>query len=148
MVDLSNMGFPTDNTNPMTLKRILYVEDEPLIQTMAKLALEKLGGFEVLICSSGVQALAQVKAFAPDLILLDVVMPDMDGPATFECLHRDPVTAVIPVIFLTANAQPAEAARYMALGALDVVAKPFVPMTLAAQIQRIWDEKYRKSPYE
>ena len=130
----------------MTLKRILYAEDEPLIQAMAKLALEKVGGFEVLLCSSGAQALEQVKGFAPDLILLDVVMPGMDGPATFAALRADPTTAPIPVVFLTANAQPAEVARYMALGALDVVAKPFMPMTLAAQIKRIWDDKRTTSP--
>lgn len=130
----------------MTLKRILYAEDEPLIQAMAKLALEKLGGFEVLICSSGAQALAQIKGFAPDLILLDVVMPGMDGPTTFAALRADPATAHIPVVFLTANARPAEVASYMALGAIDVVAKPFMPMTLAAQIQRIWDDKGAPTP--
>nr|WP_315489210.1 response regulator [uncultured Rhodoferax sp.] len=130
----------------MTLKRILYAEDEPLIQAMAKLALEKVGGFNVLICNSGEQALEQVKGFAPDLILLDVVMPGMDGPATFAALRSDPTTASIPVVFLTANAQQAEVARYMALGALDVVAKPFMPMTLAAQIKRIWDEKRTPTP--
>ncbi len=130
----------------MTLKRILYAEDEPLIQAMAKLALEKVGGFDVLICSSGAQALEQAKGFAPDLILLDVVMPGMDGPTTFAALRGDPTTAHIPVVFLTANAQPAEVARYMALGALDVVAKPFMPMTLATQIKRIWDDKRTPTP--
>lgn len=94
----------------MTPKRILYAEDEPLIQAMAKLVLEKRGGFGVLICSSGAQALEQVKGFAPDLILLVVVMPGMDGPATFAALPADPVTAHIPVVFLTANARPAEVA--------------------------------------
>ena len=124
----------------MTLKRILYAEDEPLIQAVAKLALEKVGGFEVLICNSGAEALEKVAAFAPDLILLDVVMPGLDGPATLQRLRQDPATAAIPVVFLTANAQPGEVAQYKSLGAMDVVAKPFNPMTLAAQIRAIWNK--------
>lgn len=122
----------------MTLQRILYAEDEPLIQAVAKLALEKVGGFEVLICNSGAQALEQVKAFGPDLILLDVVMPGMDGPTTFQRLRQDPDTAGVPVIFLTANAHPDEVAQYRALGACAVIAKPFNPMTLANDIQQLW----------
>lgn len=125
----------------MTLKRILYAEDEPLIQTVAKLALEKVGGFEVLICSSGAEAVEKAAGFAPDLVLLDVVMPGMDGPATLAQLKRDPATAAIPIIFLTANAQPAEVTQYKALGAMDVIAKPFNPMTLASQIRQVWDAR-------
>ncbi len=125
----------------MTLHRILYAEDEPLIQAVAKLALEKVGGFSVLICSSGQEALDQVTGFAPDLILLDVIMPGIDGPETFRRLQTNPASASIPVVFLTANAQPAEVAQYKALGALDVIAKPFNPMTLAAQITQIWDHQ-------
>ena len=124
----------------MTLKRILYAEDEPLIQAVAKLALEKVGGFDVLICSSGAEALEKIVSFAPDLVLLDVVMPGMTGPATLQRLRQDPTTADIPVVFLTANALPSEIAHYMGLGAIDVVAKPFNPMTLAAQIKLIWDK--------
>ena len=124
----------------MTLKRILYAEDEPLIQAVAKLALEKVGGFDVLICSSGAEALEKIVSFAPDLVLLDVVMPGMTGPATLQRLRQDPTTADIPVVFLTANALPSEIAHYKGLGAMDVVAKPFNPMTLAAQIKLIWDK--------
>jgi CheY-like chemotaxis protein len=124
----------------VTLKRILYAEDEPLIQAVAKLALEKVGGFEVLMCSSGTEALEKIGAFAPDLVLLDVVMPGMDGPTTLQRLRLSPATAAIPVVFLTANTQPTEVAQYRTLGALDVVAKPFNPMTLAAQIKTIWDK--------
>lgn len=123
----------------MTLQRILYAEDEPIIQAMAKLALEKVGGFELLICGSGTETLAKVKAFAPDLILLDVIMPDMDGPATLAKLREDPATAAIPVIFLTANTDANEVAGYKALGAMHVMAKPFSPMTLAAQIKQLWN---------
>jgi len=124
----------------MNLQRILYVEDEPDIQAVAKLALEMVGGFQVMICSGGQQALDTVGSFAPDLILLDVMMPGMDGPATLQKLRANPSTASISVIFLTAKVQPNEVAQYQALGALNVIAKPFDPMTLAAQVQKIWDD--------
>ena len=122
----------------MTLDRILYVEDEPDIQAVAKIALEMVGGFKVLVCGSGAEALQQVKDFAPDLILLDVMMPGMDGPTTLHKLRSDPACAGIPVIFLTAKVQPSEVQQYQALGALSVIAKPFDPMTLAAQVRQIW----------
>jgi two-component system OmpR family response regulator len=122
----------------MTLTRILYAEDEPLVQTIAKVALVKVGGFDLRICSSGAQALEDVKAFAPQLILLDVVMPGMDGPATLARLRQDPATAAIPVVFLTANSDPSDIANYIALGALDVIAKPYNPMTLADQVREVW----------
>ncbi|MDO9141845.1 MAG: response regulator, partial [Methylobacter sp.] len=99
------------------------------------------GGYQVIICSSGQQALDTVGDFAPDLILLDVMMPGMDGPATLQKLRANPPTASIPVIFLTAKVQPNEVAQYQALGALNVIAKPFDPMTLAAQVQKIWDQQ-------
>ncbi|TAK63290.1 response regulator [Methylobacter sp.] len=123
----------------MDLKRILYVEDEPDIQAVAKLALEMVGGYQVMICSSGQEALDKVGGFAPDLILLDVMMPGMDGPATLQSLRAGSTTAAIPVIFLTAKVQPSEVAHYQALGALNVIAKPFDPMTLATQIRQIWE---------
>lgn len=121
------------------LKRILYAEDEPDIQAVAKLALEMVGGFEVLICGSGADTLAQVGPWRPDIILLDVMMPGMDGPSTLKRLRADPATAAIPIIFLTAKVQPSEVAQYQAMGALDVIAKPFDPMTLAAQVRAIWE---------
>ncbi len=122
----------------MALERIMYVEDEPDIQAVAKMALEMVGGFKVQVCGSGQEALVAVRDFAPDLVLLDVMMPGMDGPSTLARLRADPATAAIPVIFLTAKVQPPEVVRYQSLGALDVIAKPFDPMTLAAQVQRIW----------
>jgi two-component system, OmpR family, response regulator len=125
----------------MTLKRILYVEDEPLVQTIAKIALVKVGGFELRICSSGAQALDEVKDFAPQLILLDVVMPGMDGPATLQRLRQDADTAAIPVVFLTANSDQNEIAQYIASGALDVIAKPFNPMMLAEQVRQVWAKR-------
>ncbi|MBU0586924.1 MAG: response regulator [Gammaproteobacteria bacterium] len=124
----------------MKLERILYAEDEPDIQAVAKLALEMVGGFTVQICNNGADALEKVTGFAPDLILLDVMMPGMDGPSTLQRLRADPATSNIPVIFLTAKVQASEVARYQALGALDVIAKPFDPMSLAAQVRQIWGQ--------
>lgn len=126
----------------MKLERILYVEDEPDIQAVAKLALEMVGGFQVMICSSGQEALDKVEDFAPDLILLDVMMPGMDGPTTLQRLRADSATAAIPVIFLTAKVQPTEVAQFQAMGALDVIPKPFDPMNLATRVRQIWEQSH------
>jgi two-component system, OmpR family, response regulator len=121
------------------LKRLLFVEDEPDIQIVARLALERIGGFQVEICSSGREALEKAPGFGPDLILLDVMMPGMDGPTTLGALREQPQTATTPVIFMTAKVQPYEVAEYKRLGALDVIAKPFDPMQLSANITAIWN---------
>lgn len=121
------------------LQRILYVEDEPDIQAVAKLALEMVGGFTVKVCSSGEEALREAVAFSPDMILLDVMMPGMDGPSTLKALRALPSLAELPVAFMTAKVQPAEVAHYKTLGARDVIAKPFDPMTLASQVRAIWE---------
>ncbi len=122
------------------LKRILYVEDEPDIQAVAKIALETIGGFELQIHGLGKDAVANAVSFAPDLLLLDVMLPDMDGPTTLKALKELPELANTPVIFMTAKVQPTEVAEYKALGALDVISKPFDPMTLADQIKSIWQD--------
>lgn len=120
------------------LQRILYVEDEPDIQMVARIALETVGGFKLLVCGSGQDAVAAAPAFTPDLILLDVMMPGLDGPATLAALRRLPGLEETPVVFMTAKVQANEVARYRQLGALDVIAKPFDPMTLAATVRAIW----------
>ena len=121
------------------LKKILYVEDEPDIQKVAKLALEHVGGFEVLICSSGAEAIENGPGFEPDMILLDVMMPGLDGPATLEALRKIDSLSKTPAIFLTAKVLPTEIERYKALGALDVIAKPFDPMSLSDQVRAVWE---------
>lgn len=126
-----------DVANPV-LNRILLVEDDPDIQVVANLALQSVGGYTVQICGSGREALDIGSAFNPDLILLDVMMPEMDGPKTLEALRAIPEMAKTPVIFLTAKVQTHEVSYYQQLGALDVIAKPFDPMTLAADISQIW----------
>jgi two-component system, OmpR family, response regulator len=125
-----------------TLQRILYVEDEPDIQAVARMALELVGGFQVKVCSSGEEALREVQAFAPDLILLDVMMPGMDGPGTLKALRALPGLADAPVVFMTAKVQPNEVAHYQALGALGVIAKPFEPMALAGQVRQLWERRH------
>ena len=124
---------------PAPLSRILYVEDEPDIRFVAEMALQAVGGFTVITCASGEEALSAAPAAGADLLLLDVMMPGMDGPGTLKALRALAATADTPVIFMTAKVQATEVAMYKALGALEVIAKPFDPMTLAAQIQRIWD---------
>jgi two-component system, OmpR family, response regulator len=121
------------------LNRILYVEDEPDIRFVAEMALQAVGGFSVISCASGEEALRAAPSARADLLLLDVMMPGMDGPGTLKALRALAATADTPVIFMTAKVQAAEVATYKALGALEVIAKPFDPMTLAARIQRIWD---------
>jgi len=125
----------------MDLKHILYVEDEPDIQAVAKIALEMVGGFTVKICASGEEALREAVAFAPDMILLDVMMPGMDGPSSLAGLRALPELATVPIAFMTAKVQPAEVAHLKSLGALDVIPKPFDPMTLATQVCAIWEKR-------
>ncbi len=124
------------------LRRVLYVEDEPDIQSIARLALEGVGGLEVHICSSGREALVEIPSRHPDLVLLDVMMPGMDGVSTLQALRADERVRDIPVVFMTAKARPDEVGSYRALGALDVIAKPFDPMTLAADLRRIWAARH------
>ena len=121
------------------LSRILLVEDDPDIQAVARLALEDVGGFTVEVCDGGEDALQKLKRFTPDLILLDVMMPGMDGPQTLQELRRRSETATTPVIFVTAKVQTSEKEAYRELGAVDVIAKPFDPMELAGTVQEIWD---------
>ena len=116
--------------------KLLYVEDEQDIREVAEFALED-EGFDIEFCESGVQALEKAGDFAPDVILLDVMMPEMDGPTTLQNLRLIPGLDQTPVIFLTAKVQTGETQNYMALGAVDVIPKPFDPMELADQIRDI-----------
>lgn len=122
------------------LSRILLVDDEQDIRTVVQLSLTALGGFTVEGCASGPEAIRLIPVFQPDLILLDVMMPGMDGPATLLRLRADPATAHVPVVFVTARVQPREVLDYKKMGALDVVAKPFDPMTLPDLLRGIWEK--------
>jgi two-component system OmpR family response regulator len=125
--------------NTRVLNTILYVEDDLDIQTVAQIALEAVGGFQLKICSSGKQALAAAAEMVPDLILLDVMMPEMDGPTTLEHLRKIDNTKQTPVIFMTAKVQNSEVSYYKSLGAIGVVGKPFDPMSLSDQVRKLWN---------
>ncbi len=123
------------------LQRVFMVDDDADIRTVVELSLSVVGGFTVEVCGSGAEALEKAPVFGPDLILLDVMMPGMDGPTTLKRLHEIPALAHTPVIFMTAKVQPQEVAELQALGALDVLAKPFDPMALPDSLRRIWDSR-------
>lgn len=120
------------------LQKILYVEDDVNIQQVARIALESVGGFTLQVCGSGAEALEAAPRFQPDFILLDVMMPDMTGPDTLMALRQHDEFKNTPVVFMTAKVMESDIDRYNQLGALDVIAKPFDPMTLADTIRDIW----------
>jgi CheY-like chemotaxis protein len=119
----------------MTAIRILHVDDEPDIREVVELSLGLDPDFTVQGCCSGREALAIAAEWEPDIILLDVMMPGLDGPATLAQLRQNAETAQFPVVFMTARTQAREVARFWALGAAGVIAKPFDPMTLAASLR-------------
>jgi len=120
------------------LKKILLVEDDPDIQLITRLSLEVGGGYEVRICATGGDALLSAPAFAPDLILLDMMMPGMDGPATMDALRALPGTASTPMVFFTANTQSHIRQDLLRRGALGVIIKPIEPNALVEQIRAHW----------
>jgi two-component system, OmpR family, response regulator len=121
------------------LNRLTYVEDEADIRAIAEFALIEFGHYEIDVCESGAEALERAPDFRPDLILLDVMMPGMDGVETFKRLRAMRQFADTPIVFLTAKAMKHETNEYMMLGADGVIAKPFDPTVLSAQVQEIWD---------
>lgn len=121
----------------MRLGRILIVDDEDDIRAIAQLSLESVGGWTVHAASSGREALAAAQAERFDAVLLDVMMPELDGPSTFAALREAGTVEDVPVIFLTAKVQPADRQMLEATGAAGIIAKPFDPMQLPDQIGRI-----------
>jgi CheY-like chemotaxis protein len=122
------------------LRSILYVEDDLHVRTTAKLVLEVIGKFNVRECSSGHEALIAAQDFDPDLILLDVLMPDLDGLATLKLLRGMPHLAETPALFVTALTTPADVNRYIEAGAIGVIPKPLVPLRLAGQVSALWEQ--------
>src|SRR5262249_47466492 len=121
----------------MQIKTVLIVDDDRNIRRIAEITLSQVGRFKVVTAASGQEALAKAKSEQPDVILLDVVMPDLDGPGTLTELKSSPETAKIPVIWLTATAQNEELEQCQNLGAAGVILKPFDPMSLSTQIMEI-----------
>jgi DNA-binding response OmpR family regulator len=120
------------------LSRILHVEDADDIRKIVEIILTRMGGYTLLQCASGREAVDKAAGFAPDLILLDVMMPGRDGPDTLKDLRAQEALRDTPVIFMTAKVQSGEIAMLKDLGAIDVLPKPFDPATLCGQIEAIW----------
>jgi two-component system OmpR family response regulator len=126
------------------LVRILYAEDEPDIQLLVSQSLEVIGGYTLKICSTGREAVNEIEAFDPQVLILDVMMPDLDGPGALQEIRKIEAYRETPVIFLTAKVQINEVEGYFGMGVVDVIAKPFDPMTLAEQIQITWAKECRR----
>jgi CheY-like chemotaxis protein len=120
-------------TGPAATRRVLVVDDEEDIREVAQLGLETFAGWHVRTAASGPQAVREAAADPPDVVLLDVMMPELDGPSTLAALREDPATHDVPVVFLTAKVQPTERRRLEHL-ASGVIAKPFDPVALAGEI--------------
>jgi CheY-like chemotaxis protein len=125
-----------------TLNKILSVEDDPDIRAVIRLALEEVGNYTVEVCHSGADALEVAPIFRPDLILLDAMMPDMDGQETLQALRNIPEIKETPVVFMTAKVMSGEIKKFRELSANDVIAKPFDPLTLSDRIQEIWEQPH------
>lgn len=121
------------------LNKILHIEDDSDILEISLMVLESIGGFTVEQCTSGKESLAKAPEFLPDLILLDVMMPEMNGPETLEALRQIPEIANTPIIFMTAKVQPEEVEKYLSHGAIAVITKPFNSLTLSDEIIEIWN---------
>src|SRR5574344_1182251 len=125
------------------LKKIIYAEDEPDLQTVVEMTVQAMSDFEMKICDNGKILLECVEEYSPDLIMLDVMMPELDGPSTFNKLKEMEKLKNVPVIFMTAKAQVHEVEHFKSLGAIGVITKPFDPMTLCEEIQNIWNASYK-----
>lgn len=121
----------------MTSKRVLVIDDDDGVREIIRFSLEAVAGWEVLTATSGSEGLVKAHEDLPDAILLDVMMPDLDGPETFRQLQTNPLTAEIPTILLTAKAKISEQKQFKELGVNGVITKPFDPMDLVEQIREI-----------
>jgi CheY-like chemotaxis protein len=120
--------------------KVLLVDDEADIRLIAALSLSEVGDMEVAQADSGSEGIQRAREDRPDVILLDMMMPGLDGPATFQALRSDPATSDIPVVFLTAKAMSSEVDRWKSLGALGILIKPFDPMILPRLLRELLDE--------
>jgi CheY-like chemotaxis protein len=125
----------------MDLRKVLLVDDEPDIRRIGQFSLTVIGKLQVVTASNGTEALEVAAREKPDAVLLDVMMPGMDGPTTLQKLRDSDLTRHIPVVFMTAKVQRAEVEKYLLLGALGVIRKPFDPMGLSQTLRDILDGK-------
>lgn len=121
------------------LRRVLCVEDDPDIRMILEFSLATVGGYEVSLCPGGHEALAQAPSFRPDLVLLDVMMPDLTGPETLAALRQQPGMKGVPVVFMTAKAMPDEVEKLLEYGATGVIVKPFNLTALPQDIRIYWE---------
>jgi len=121
-----------------SLVRVCYVEDDEDIQKIVRMALERLGKMTIEIVSDPMKAIDAIVAFKPDLVMLDWMMPGMDGPTLFRKMKDNPATRDLPVVFITAKASSAEMNELRALGAAGAISKPFAPKELPEQLRAIW----------
>ncbi len=121
----------------MRLEQVLLIDDDPSIRKIAEISLSRVGKWRVFLADSGLQALDVVSREQPDVILLDVMMPGMDGPTTLKYLREKPSLSNTPIIFMTAKVQKHEIDTYCQMGAAGVISKPFDPMLLPAEVERI-----------
>ena len=120
------------------LKQILHVDDDEDIRDIVFLALHEIGGIDVVQCTSGSAAVELLKTTKPDLILLDVMMPDLSGEETYRAMRQHPQVSDIPIVFMTAKGNQSAQKELMALGAAGVITKPFDPLSLADELSTIW----------
>lgn len=128
----------------MSKLKILYAEDEPDVQTIVEICIWAKSDYEIKTCENGKILLECVEEYNPDLILLDVMMPEMDGLTTYRNLKLNEKTKNIPVVFITAKARPEEIQLFQESGVVDVITKPFDTNTLCSDIQRIWEKSLNK----
>jgi len=127
--------------NERVLRHVACVDDDVDILEITKFALADVGGLAVTTFEGPRAALQGVAAAKPDMILMDVMMPEMDGPTAFKMLRKQDDASRIPVVFMTARVQPHELRDYLALGAVGVISKPYDPLTLAQNLADIWRSK-------
>jgi two-component system, OmpR family, response regulator len=123
------------------LNSLLYVDDDADIREIVEMSLSLDGALRVSTSAGGEDALERMRSDRPDLVVLDVMMPGMDGPEVLERMRADPALENIPVIFMTAKANPQQAARFRGLSAIGVIAKPFDPMALGQQVRTLWNSR-------
>jgi CheY-like chemotaxis protein len=123
------------------INKVLLVDDDPNIRKLAKMSLERVGRWAVEVASSGREALEVISIVQPDVVLLDVMMPGLDGRTTLSQLKNTPHTAHVPVILMTAKVQSDELEQYLRIGAVGVIIKPFDPMSLPGEISALLDSK-------
>lgn len=124
--------------NPRQLREVLYVDDDPDIRELVQMSLETISQIEVRTADTGEAALCAMRTHRPDIVLLDVMMPGLDGPATLQRMRQSDDLVSIPVLFMTAKSQPLDLERLCQLGAIGVIGKPFDPMRLADQLLAHW----------